>query len=389
MKRIGEVPSQKFSVEGFFLQIGSEIKEHDKTPGGTVPCEQLRIISAPLYISIESTKNEGEADLYDYGFSVLEQYELTVKSTARTRGGLLCQTDRGPAVLREQRGSGKKLQKQQELLLKLEENGCLVDTFLENKEGELISTDRDGISYTLQRWYEGRECDTRSREQILQAVGMLAGIHKEMKLPTDLSYMEENLNDEYQRHNQELRKIRRFIRKKGPACAFEKEYLKSVEWFLARGELAVNMLRASSYADLREKAKEEGTVCHGEYNQHNVLILKTKTAVTGFSHWCFGIQIGDLYHFMRKILEKSGWNINLAEEMLKTYHRIRPISAEEWENLKIRFTYPEKFWKLSNYYYTHNKAWISEKNTEKLQVLIRQKEKWEAFGEQCFKEYNF
>ena len=51
-----------------------------------------------------------------------------------------------------------------------------------------------------------------------------------------------------------------------------------------RGELAVNMLRASSYADLREKAKEEGTVCHGEYNQHNVLILKSKTAVTGFSH---------------------------------------------------------------------------------------------------------
>ena len=35
------------------------------------------------------------------------------------------------------------------------------------------------------------------------------------------------------------------------------------------------------------------------------------------------------------------------------------------------------------------KEWISEKNTEKLQALSRQKEKWEAFGEQCFKEYNF
>lgn len=326
--------------------------------------------------------------MYDYGLSVLEQYELTVKSTARTRGGLLCQTDRGTAVIREQRGSGKKLQKQQELLLKLEEKGCLVDTFLENKEGELISTDRDGIAYTLQRWYEGRECDTRSREQILEAVGMLAGIHKEMKLPTDFSYMEENLNDEYQRHNQELKKIRRFIRKKGPVCTFEKEYLKSVEWFLERGELAVNMLRVSAYENLREKVKTEGTVCHGEYNQHNVLIMKSKTAVTGFSHWYFGVQIGDLYHFMRKILEKSGWNMNLAEGMLKTYHRIRPISREEWENLKIRFTYPEKFWKLSNYYYTHNKAWISEKNTEKLQTLIRQKEKWVDFGEQCFGKYD-
>ena len=123
-------------------------------------------------------------------------------------------------MIREQRDQAKKLQKQQELLLKLEEKGYLVDTFLENKEGELISTDRDGIAYTLQRWYEGRECDTRSREQILEAVGMLAGIHKEMKLPTDFSYMEENLNDEYQRHNQELEKNTQIYQKKRPCMYF-------------------------------------------------------------------------------------------------------------------------------------------------------------------------
>ena len=42
----------------------------------------------------------------------------------------------------------------------------------------------------------------------------------------------------------------------------------------------------------------------------------------------------------------------------------KPITKDEWEYLRIRFIYPEKYWKLSNYYYTHNKAWISEKNTE-------------------------
>ena len=93
---------------------------------------------------------------------------------------------------------------------------------------------------------------------------------------------------------------------------------------------------------------------------------------------------------MRKILEKSGWNINLAEEMLKTYHRIRPISAEEWENLKIRFTYPEKFWKLSNYYYTHNKAWISEKKYGKASGADQTEKKNGKLSEnKCFKEYNF
>lgn len=60
--------------------------------------------------------------------------------------------------------------------------------------------------------------------------------------------------------------------------------------------------------------------------------------------------------------------------MLEQYHKIQKISYEEWQNLKIRFAYPEKYWKLANYYFSHNKSWISAKNTEKLQKVIFQKE---------------
>ena len=101
----------------------------------------------------------------------------------------------------------------------------------------------------------------------------------------------------------------------------------------------------------------------------------------------FDIQVADLYRFMRKILEKYNWNLELAGEMLREYHKIRPISAEEWKNLRVRFTYPEKYWKLANYYYSHKKVWISEKNVEKLQNLIRQRETWENFAEECFRDY--
>lgn len=47
--------------------------------------------------------------------------------------------------------------------------------------------------------------------------------------------------------------------------------------------------------------------------------------------------------------------------MLNKYQEVKALSKEELENLSIRFAYPEKYWKLANYYYTHNKAWISEK----------------------------
>lgn len=296
---------------------------------------------------------------------------------------------KGLLLLREFNGSEKKLMRQQELLLNCRRNGKNVDCFLENQEGKLVSRDRDEMAFTLQYWYEGRECDTKSREDVLKSVRTLAELHTVMKLPPEEGYREESLKDEYMRHNRELRKIRKFIRRKGASGVFEKAFLASVEWFLERGELALSLLEESDYEALRQDAWEKGLVCHGEYSQHNVLMLKGDTAVTNFGHWSFDLQTADLYRFMRKILEKYNWDLGLAREMLKAYHRIRPISRSEWQNLGIRFIYPEKYWKLANYYYSHNKAWISEKNTEKLENLMRQKAIWEKFGEKCFKSYLF
>ncbi len=49
----------------------------------------------------------------------------------------------------------------------------------------------------------------------------------------------------------------------------------------------------------------------GEYNQHNVLMVRKKTAVTSFETGAFDIQMANLYRFMRKILKNitgmSGW----------------------------------------------------------------------------------
>lgn len=327
--------------------------------------------------------------MYDYGLSTLTQYGIEPRSSSRTRGALICRTEQGILILREFHGSEKKLLFQQELLKKLSSEGCQVDTFLENQTGSLVTRDKDNIPYTLQHWFDGRECDTKSREDILKSVQTLAKIHKSMNMPLEEAYTVRPLSDEYARHNQEIRKIRKFIRQKGASAQFEKEFLGSVQWFLEKGEKALEMLMQSDYKALREKAEKEGSVCHGEFNQHNVLLGKSQIAVTNFNHFGFDIQVGDLYCFMRKILEKYNWDLVLAGKMLEQYHRIRPISSAEWQNLKIRFTYPEKYWKLANYYFSHNKAWISGKNTEKLKKVIKQKEMWGDFPEKCFGKYPF
>ena len=66
--------------------------------------------------------------------------------------------------------------------------------------------------------------------------------------------------------------------------------------------------------------------------------------------------------------------------MLKAYEDIRPLSDEEREYLSIRLRYPEKFWKLANYYYNTNKAWIPGKHMEKLEKFLEQQEKRVSFS---------
>lgn len=115
---------------------------------------------------------------------------------------------------------------QQKLLQKLKEQGCHVDVYLENREGALVSKDKDSIPYTAQVWFEGRECDTKSETDILKSVRMLAEIHGRMQLPLEKDYTARNLKEEYIRHNQEMRKIRRFIRKKECQALLKKIILK-------------------------------------------------------------------------------------------------------------------------------------------------------------------
>lgn len=289
--------------------------------------------------------------------------------------------EEGLFMLQPFEGSERRLQLQQQLLKTLEGEGFPVDTIIPDREGNLIVKDEQENGYILRRWLEGRECDTRSERELLLAASRLGAMHCVMKLPLDQKDVQEPPELEFIRHNRELQKIRKFIRKKRPSHDFEREYLAHVEEYLQWGQEALLMLQQSKVCGLLQKSLEEGCVCHGEFNQHHLLFERPKIMVTGFDRWKFGLQVSDLYCFMRKILEKYNWDISLGKKLLSAYDRERKLSDEEHDYLKICFSYPEKYWKIADYYYSHNKAWISEKNVKKLRTVTAQKRQWRNFAD--------
>jgi CotS family spore coat protein len=316
--------------------------------------------------------------LYDRGLGVLEQYGLEAKSVTKGRGALICETEQGLKTIREYWGSPKKMELQQKLQLQCRQMGQIqVDLVLSNQEGQVITTNQEGIPYVVRDWFRGRECDVRSADDIRRSLCALADLHNVMQMEQEEPASGSNLIEECRKHNRELRKIRKFLQKKKRKTVFEEKLAQSIPVFLEQGEKTVERLAGSDYSQLVSQNRDK--ICHGDCNQHNILFTKEGIAFTNFEHWNYDVQTADLYQFMRKILEKYNWNQEMGREMLKTYESRRMLSEAEVENLRLWLSYPWKYWKIANFYANSNKVWISQKNTEKLLQTIALLEPWKCF----------
>lgn len=324
--------------------------------------------------------------MYNRENLILEQYPFEVKQTTKGRGALICDTDKGLKILKEYKGSEGRADFLFGLLQFLKKHGQeRVDCIVKTKEDKTIAKDVDGGIYMVRDWYDGRECDTKSRDDILKAIGQLADIHNilreiPLEIPDYLQVGNQKLLEENERHTRELKKVRNFIFSRKKKNDFEMGFLKSFEMFYGEALAVVELQKKELEEDSCENTKNGiYGICHGDYNQHNVLFSRHGIAVLNFEKASYDIQVSDLGNFMRKILEKHNWNMGLGMDMLSAYHNVRPLSEQEMRQLYIRLAYPEKFWKIANHYFNASKAWVCGRNLEKLEKFISQNEARESF----------
>ena len=329
----------------------------------------------------------------DYELEILEHYDIEVRSTHKIRGAFFCDTNEGTMVLKETRASDKRAPFMYKMLCKLEKEGYPnVDLPVATEEGSFISTSRDGTRYMLKRWFYGRECDVRKQQDVLAAVENLAVLHQKMRWTEsedgEVPMRGRHLREEFLSHNRELKKVRSFMRNKVNKGNFEYLFLKHFEQMFQYAVQALRRLETSDYDLLYQKSIGGGYLVHGDYNYHNVLILGNSgadaMATTNFEHARLDVQVQDLYYFLRKVMEKHKWDTELGRRILESYHAVRKLEEAEREYLVLKLLYPEKFWKIASAYYHSNKAWIPEKNVEKLRLTIAQSEEKLRFLDAVF-----
>lgn len=339
----------------------------------------------------------------DKAVSVLENYEIEVLRTWKGRGAILCESDKGLLILKEYMGPKDKIIFQDALLQLIEKQGFLsAENILRTKDGELIVYDQDRVPYIVKTYFEGRECNVRDTGECIQAVKTLARLHKasafhEYDLPEAGRKPEGGIEKEYEKHNRELRKVKKFLKEKSQKTNFEIFLLKHYDYFLNLALQAAE--EARQHLKENQAAMEDASciICHGDYQYHNILVAKggieegnnSGMAVINFEKCIRDNPVRDLYLFMRKLMEKGNWPLELGNLLLEAYNKERKMSREDYIQLYYRFRYPEKFWKIVNFYYNSGKAWIPGRNLEKLERLLSQEEEKSKFLENYKSTYGW
>ncbi|MFT3982688.1 MAG: CotS family spore coat protein [Lachnospiraceae bacterium] len=321
----------------------------------------------------------------DKGSSVLEAYDLTVNRTYKGRGALICETNQGLKILREYHGSAAKLQMQDEMLSHIGRKGFFrVDFFVHNKEGGLLTTDASGTPYVLKDCCEGKECDVKNPAELRLAAKNLALLHQAMQIPqlcTVPMYFH-SIKRESEKHTRELKKIRDFIQARSKKSEFELYFIRNFNLFYGQALEVSSSMTGWDEKTFLHGIFESGQLCHGEYVHHNIMIGKQGISVINFERFLADTRVRDLYQFMRKVLEKNNWEERTGFLLLESYEEESLLLSEEKRNLYFRLAYPEKFWKVANYYYNSNKALVPDKNIDKLKTLVNQNDARERFLKQ-------
>ena len=309
----------------------------------------------------------------DRAIVVLEQYDLEVADTRKGRGVMIADTDKGTVTLGEYAGKVERLLLCKEVCDRLETAGFSnVDNLIPNKEELLYSTDIEGKYYVVKRYVEGRECDVTNVEECQYMVRELAKLHDLMEFGENIGTDGEEIRvRDFSKRETELTRVRSFIRKQSKKGEFELAFLKEFVYFEKVAREASEILDEDCLTALSSLVKERGMYCHGECNQHNILMYNKKgIAATHFEKCCMDIQVRDLYLFLRKILEKNNWSYEMGYSILDAYMQQKELGKDEKKYLYARLLYPERFWKIANAYVNKRKSLPPRRQLEKLNALV-------------------
>ena len=311
-----------------------------------------------------------EPVLKNYPIKVLE---IKNESYKDKKGVWWINTQDGMRILKKMSNSEDTLRFILEAVSHLSGNGVYIPGVNKTTDGrDYVNV--DGVCYILTDAIKGKNPSYNVPRELNLIVEALAGFHKasagffaspgtkpKYHLGTWIEDYSGQLEDINSFYNSEL------LHKANNPIG--KVMLKEFPYFRELAQKAVTCLNSGEYRDWVETSEKTGCLCHQDFAAGNLIITpEGKIYVLDTDSITIDIPARDIRKLLNKVMKKAGkWDMELSKRMLKCYQSVNPLTAPQWNVLKLDLMFPHLFLGAVNkYYYRRDKEWSDEKYLQRI-----------------------
>ncbi|ALS28096.1 spore coat protein S [Paenibacillus sp. 32O-W] len=309
--------------------------------------------------------------------TVLSQYPLRVKSVKLIndkgkKAAWTVETASGTKIMKKSPSAKERLLFLIQATKHLQQHGARIPRIVPTKTGQDFAEDANGDLYVLSDAIQGKT-PSYTAEEVGQIMSELAKFHLasrgfysrfETKEREHLGRWEKG----YQSHLDRLEAFKNLANKSD--SPFAKLYIQHADAFISQGKKAINLIQGDAYKRWVSKVEVQRNLCHQDFAAANLIKTQQGYFIIDMDSLTLDLPARDIRKIFNKVMKKTGWSATKATSMLRAYHALHPLTAEECQVIYADLLFPHLFYGLASKYFNQRAEWNLPRTYKKLEALI-------------------
>lgn len=311
--------------------------------------------------------------LDDLCIQILRGFDLKATTINKLKSYYICNTNQGVKIIKKVNDSVESILLQHEIKTHLINNGFNnIDSFYLSKQNKPYYNYNNNL-YIVSNIAINETFDIRNKDLYLNMIKTISKMHVYFKNTKFNNYnipLGTDLTIELNKSLKNLKLIKKRIHNKTRLSDFDVIFIKNYKTYINDITQSLFYLKELNYAEYRNKALIERSMCHNLLKKENILLNQGELFITNFSACTIDTSLLDLSSVLKKYIiniEEDPLNI---EQIINSYCKYNSLCDNEIKLLYVLLMYPSKFIKTCNLYYFKQRKWASTSMVNRLQNIV-------------------